>query len=270
MPKSIETTPRIKGQSGSKAKLAQFALEAAFRVRRMYICLYALIPEDELVSLTAEWYRVYAEATLRHNHDLVRQWICTESVKASEVGIGLEDFLALLDCCRQCVIDVEQWDEDAVLPVDRVINETLLSLRGIVAWSIPPEINYVMSDVGTSAPLVMDTQILEKDVLPREKRNASRCQLKLPIRVRANDLREPCEETKTTSISRTGLSFVTSRSYDLGAELLVVYPYWNAEDQFNEEYLARVVRKRPLPDGRLSISIRFVQPLRHKSNIPPR
>lgn len=267
MPKSLETTPPIKGQIGSKSKQAQFAQEAAARIHAMLNCPFSLIPEDELVRQTAKWYQAYTEATLRGNTVLIKEWVREEAVKAGQEGFALEDLLGVLRACRQCAIDIEARTEDAFFPMDRAIKETLISLRGRVPWPIAAGTNYLSRSQENSEPLVTDTQILDQDLLAGEKRRASRCQLRLPIRIRTENTQEGGEEiTKTTSVSRTGLSFTAAKNYDLGTDLLIVFPYWGADDHFNEEYLARVVRKESLPDGSVRVAIRFLHSLGHKSD----
>jgi hypothetical protein len=172
----------------------------------------------------------------------------------------------MLRACRQSGIDVEAWNEEGISPVDRTIDATLISLQGRVPWLIAAGTNYLSRDEERSLPLVTDTQILDQGILAEEKRAASRCQLRLPIRVRTKDAQPPVEEiTETASVSRTGLRFVTPKNYDLGTELLIVYPYWATEDRFNEEYRARVVRKESVPEGEACVAVRFLETLGHKA-----
>jgi hypothetical protein len=266
MPISIKPTPSSKAQIGSKVRQAQYALEAAARVRLMHNCLFSLVPEDDLVRQAANWYSAYTEGALRFNTVLIKQWVRVEAAKAMDGGFALEDFLELLRCFRQSAIDVERWNENGSSLVDRIINETLVSLRGSSAWPIADGLNYLTSD-DDLAPFATDTQILDKPLVSIDKRNAGRCQLNLPIRIRTKDAPDLGEEiTKTANVSRTGLSFVTTKDYLLGAELLVVYPYWAAEDSFNEEYLARVVRKSSLREGVVRVAIQFLVSLGRKTD----
>jgi hypothetical protein len=231
----------------------------------MLECLFSLMPEIDLVQKTSKWYQAYTEAAFRFNGVLIKQWVRNEASRAAEEGFSLEDFLDLLQACRQCAIDVEGWEEDALSPADRAIDETLVNLRGI-AWTIAAGTTYATRNVKHSTPLVTDTQTLDENILSRERRNATRCQLRMPIRVRSTDSAStPTEITRTASVSRTGLSFVTPNDYNIGTDLLIVYPYWGADDQFSEEYTARVVRKESQPEGGRHVAIRFLQPLGRKS-----
>jgi hypothetical protein len=254
-------------RDGSDDKHAQFAMEAATRIRSMENCLYSLIPQDDLVRQAKEWYQACTEAALRGDFHLIGQWVRSQAAKAAEEGFALDDLLGVLRVCRQCVIDVERWNEDSLTPIDDLINETLSSLRGAVAWTIPAGINYLSRNAQNSAPIVTDTQTINPEMVSGERRNAGRCQLRLPIHIRTKSARDPWKEiTKTANVSRTGLSFVSSRNYDIGVELFIVYPYWGTQGSLDKEYLARVVRKESLPEGGQRVAVRFLQSLGHKSD----
>jgi hypothetical protein len=254
-------------RDGSDGRGARFAEQAAIRIREMQNCLFSLLPQDDLVRQTSEWYKACAEATLRGNYGLIDQWTRERATKAVEEGFALDDLLGLLRACRQCIIEVERWNEDALTPVDDVINETLSNLKGSVAWPIPKGINYLAVNAKNSAPLVTDTQVIDPKLASSERRDAGRCQLRLPIHIRTKNAPVPWKEiTKTANVSRTGLSFVTSNDYNIGVELLIVYPYWGGKGSLDKEYLARVVRRESLPEGGQRVAVKFLQSLGHKSD----
>ncbi len=263
----LEKEPPNNGQDGSEERRARFALAAAIQIRGMQNCLFSLVPQGDLVRVATEWFQASAEATLRCNYHPIEQWVRNQAAKAAEEGFALDDLLGVLRACRQCAIEVERWNEDALSPVDDIVNETLSSLQGSVVWKIPAGINYLSQKKESPAPLVTDTQSVSPGLVHGDRRTAGRCHVRLPIRLRTKSGPDQGSEvTKTSNVSRTGISFTTAKNYDLGVVLFIVYPYWGTEDSFNKEYKAKVVRKERLPEGGHQVAVHFLDSLGHRSD----
>src|SRR5260370_17609108 len=63
----------------------------------------------------------------------------------------------------------------------------------------------------------------------------------------------------TISVSRTGVYFQTSEAgYEIGMRLFLIMPYSNDPASTNREYLAKVVRKDPLPNRLTGIGVKLL------------
>ena len=112
---------------------------------------------------------------------------------------------------------------------------------------------------------------IEPDLVPaRERRRKARIKLSCFILVR------PLEPTPeyfesiilTGDSCRDGLSFETDNAlYCQRMRLLVTFPYSLHPCAINQDYIAEVVRKEVLPDGRYSVAVRFLTTA--KLSIPP-
>ena len=87
---------------------AQFALQAADRIRCTESCSFSLLPQDELVRQAADWYQACAEGMLRGNYALIDLWVREQAARAAQEGFALEDLFELLRACRKCAIEVER------------------------------------------------------------------------------------------------------------------------------------------------------------------
>jgi hypothetical protein len=109
------------------------------------------------------------------------------------------------------------------------------------------------------------------DTVPgRERRRKVRAKLSCFILVRAF---EPTTEyfesvIMTADSSRDGLSFETDNTLCCKRmRLLITFPYSLHSCAINQDYIAEVVRREILPDGRYSIAVRFLTTA--KLSIPP-
>jgi hypothetical protein len=120
----------------------------------------------------------------------------------------------------------------------------------------------------------MKTQLvpsIEPALVPaRERRHKARVKLSCFILVR------PLEPTLeyfesiilTGNSSRAGLSFETDNPlYCQRMRLLLTFPYSLHPGAINQDYIAEVVRRAALPDGRYSVAVRFLT--NAKLSIPP-
>ena len=120
----------------------------------------------------------------------------------------------------------------------------------------------------------MKTQLMpsiEPDLVPaRERRRKARVKLSCFILVR------PLEPTPeyfesiilTGNSCRDGLSFETDNAlYCQRMRLLVTFPYSLHPCAINQDYIAEVVRRAVLSDGRYSVAVRFLTTA--KLSIPP-
>jgi hypothetical protein len=76
---------------------------------------------------------------------------------------------------------------------------------------------------------------------------------------------------RTLNASRTGVYFKAWRdSYYKDMRLVVSYPYSNTPGALNQEYIARVVRIDPLPNGRRAVAVELLTPFCLESFQPAR
>jgi hypothetical protein len=99
---------RKEAQNGREQRHAQFALQAADRIRSMEHCSFSLLPQDDLMRQAADWYHACAEGMLRGNYALIDLWVREQAARAAQEGFALEDLFELLRACRKCAIEVER------------------------------------------------------------------------------------------------------------------------------------------------------------------
>lgn len=72
---------------------------------------------------------------------------------------------------------------------------------------------------------------------------------------------------RTLNASRNGIYFKAWRdAYYKEMRLFVTYPYDAAPGAINREFIGRVVRIDPLPDGRRAIAVELLSPLHLQTN----
>jgi len=112
---------------------------------------------------------------------------------------------------------------------------------------------------------------LERDFEPvRERRRKARAKLSCFILVRPLEPEPEYFESiiLTENSSRDGLSFQTDNPlYCQRMRLLVTFPYSLQPTAINQDYIAEVVRREGLPDGRYCIAVRLLTTAR--LSIPP-
>ena len=111
----------------------------------------------------------------------------------------------------------------------------------------------------------------ERDFEPvRERRRKARAKLSCFILVRPLEPEPEYFESiiLTENSSRDGLTFQTDNSlYCERMRLLVTYPYSLHPNAINQDYIAEVVRRKVLPDGRFRVAVRLLTSA--KLSIPP-
>jgi hypothetical protein len=112
---------------------------------------------------------------------------------------------------------------------------------------------------------------IKRDLEPvRERRRKARVKLSCFILVRPLEPEPEYFESiiLTEDSCRDGLSFQTTNSlYSQRMRLLVTYPFSLHPSAINQDYIAEVVRRKALPDGRYSIAVRLLTTAR--LSIPP-
>lgn len=104
----------------------------------------------------------------------------------------------------------------------------------------------------------------------RERRRKARVKLSCFILVRPLESEPEYFENiiLTDDSCRDGLSFKTDNAlYCQRMRLLVTFPYSRHPWAINRDYIAEVVRREVLPDGRYSVAVRFLTTA--KLSIPP-
>jgi hypothetical protein len=104
----------------------------------------------------------------------------------------------------------------------------------------------------------------------RERRRKARVNLSCFILVRPLEPEPEYFESiiLTDDSCRDGLSFETDNAlYCQRMRLLVAFPYSLHPCAINQDYIAEVVRREVLPDGRYSVAVRFLTTA--KLSIPP-
>jgi hypothetical protein len=111
----------------------------------------------------------------------------------------------------------------------------------------------------------------ERDFEPvRERRRKARAKLSCFILVRPLEPEPEYFESiiLTENSCRDGLSFQTDNAlYCQRMRLLVTFPYSLHPSAINQDYIAEVVRRKALPDGRYSVAVRLLTTA--KLSIPP-
>ena len=243
----------------------KFATQAADRIRSADRCLFSLLPHEELARLSGEWYEACAQGMLRENFAPIETWVREQSHRAAKQGFGPADLLELLQICRQCVMALDGWNEDALAIVDEVIEEVFDRIRPTLTWDSLDD----SEDVTASSTEVEARESFATTLEPEhsgERRKFARNRLRFPIRVVSSGSRRAQDITQTESISRRGLYFVTTQEYQIEQVLKVNFPYWDHPGGINKEYSAKVTRLVQLPENRLGIGVEFLEILGRKDN----
>lgn len=246
-------------QRSQQQRRESFAARTADRVQTANNCLFSLLPLDELERLAGGWYEACAQAMLRGNFAATDQWTRRLLEQAGEEGFSLEDVLKLLRIFRSSAVETERWSEDILAEVDGVIFD---AVGGSSGWQESPgegSPEVTQGGFGSSGPNPGTEERTS------ERRIFGRNRLQLPIRIRsAGGGSESQEITRTRSISRGGLYFVTRGNYKAEQLLKISYPYWTDPGAINREYSAKVVRLDRLPDGSQGVAIHFLESLNGK------
>jgi hypothetical protein len=260
----FEETEVTEAQLLQQQRCASFGAQTAIRIRAAENCLFSLLPYEELSRRAADWYESCAQGMLRGNYAPIDEWIRVQSHLAAVEGFALEDLLQLLLICRRSAIEVEGWNEEALSAVDEVINDVLSAIRMDVGWDIPEKLNYLAGESSDAKSSGSSEQVEER---VGERRSFDRNRLRLPIRICGTGDRGRMEEiTRTQSISRGGLYFVTRESYRAEEVLKITYPFWTQHGGINREYSARVVRLVCMSDGTWGVAVDFLESLGRKVN----
>lgn len=234
-----------------------FAALAAERAQGLEGCQFSLLPYKELEQNFQRWYEACAEGMARANWGPLEDWIRVQGEMAADHGFELQDFLQLLRFLRT-LAGGEGWHEDELAEVDALTREGFAALRGHVPWDIPEGLDY---QTGKGR----DQSGQEGKEAPAEegdRRAKVRNRLRLPIRVRGYLASGPVDETtETANVSRTGIYFVSTKAYYPGAQVSVVYPYWDQPGALNIEYRAEVTRIDKM-EGERGVALRFLSDLR--------
>jgi hypothetical protein len=102
-----------------------------------------------------------------------------------------------------------------------------------------------------------------------ENRRALRNKVTQVVRVRPSSfVRETFDDlARTLNASRNGIYFKAwRRTYYPDMRLYVTYPYDTSPTAINKEFMARVVRIDPLPDGRSGIAVELLNSLGLQAN----
>jgi hypothetical protein len=247
-----------------RQRCESFGARTAERIRAADNCLFSLLPYEELSRQAACWYKACEQGMLRGNYAPITEWIRSQLHLSQAEGFAPQDLLQLLLICRLSAIEVEGWDEEVFSAIDEVINEVLEAARTEFAWNIPETITYLAYTPGqpkASGP----GKLAAKQV--GERRSFGRNRLRLPIRVCGTGDRGQMEEvTRTQSISRGGLYFVTREDYRAEQMLKITYPFWTESSGINKEYSAKIVRLDCLRDGTCGVAVKFLQSLGREAN----
>jgi PilZ domain len=242
-----------------RQRCESFGARTAERIRAAENCPYSLLPYEELSRLAASWYEACAQGMLRGNYAPIDEWIRSQSHRAKGEGFAPQDLLQLLLICRHSAVELERWDEEVLSPIDEVINDILGATRAEFACSTPEKMTYLVYTSGEDKANGTSKRAEEQ---VGERRSFDRNRLRLPIRVCGTGDRGQMEEvTRTQSISRGGLYFVTREDYRAEQILKITYPYWTESGGINSEYLARIVRLDCLRGGDWGVAVEFLQSL---------
>jgi hypothetical protein len=235
----------------------KFASQTADRIRSSGRCLFSLLPHEELARLTGDWYEACSQGMLRGNFAPIETWVREQSHRAANQGFAPADLLGLLQICRQSVMALDGWNEDALAIVDEVIQEVFDRIRPNLVWDSldDPEDGTASETLGESPESSATTSESECG----ERRKFARNRLRFPIRVVSSGTRGMQDITQTESISRRGLYFITCQDYQIEQILKVDFPYWNQPGGINKEYSAKVTRLVQLPENRLGVGIEFLE-----------
>jgi len=243
----------------------KFAPQAADRIRAAERCLFSLLPHEELSRMAGEWYDACSQAMLRGNYSPIDTWVRTQSTLAATQGFAPADLLQLLGICRKSAIEVECWNEDIFSAVDDVMQEVFRSIRSKLPWNALDDMDYHLDApvvVEQGAPIVEE---VKEETRTGNRRRFTRNRLQLPIRVLGSNGNGRAEEiTRTQSISRGGLYFVSSKGYPKDQAMKINFPYWDSPGGINLEYAVKVVRLDRRPDGTWGVGVDFLESLGRK------
>lgn len=224
----------------------RYAAAAGERLRAASDCQFSLLPYEELVRTAAGWYDACAEGMVRGNYAPLEDWVRDHARVAADQGFELNDLLELLRLLRQVAIEKEGWNEDAFADTDAIVDEALAALRGQVAWEIPEGLNYLTGKTKADREREQRERVAAAEAAKEptgERRAHRRNMLHMPIRVRGALASGPVDEiTRTENVARGGVYFLSEAPYFKGAQLQVMYPYWDTPGAINQEYPAEVVR----------------------------
>ncbi len=254
----FEETEVTEAQLSQQQRSVNFGARTAEKVRAAAKCPFSLLPHEELSRLAAGWHEACAEGMLRGNYAPIDQWIRSQSQLASAEGFKPHDLLELMAICRKSAIEFEGWNEEPLSAIDEVIHDVFKATCAEIAWNVQeknvPEKTFLPTSKANGP------ERAEREA--RERRSFDRNRLRVPIRVcGTGDHGETEEVSRTQSISRGGLYFVTREEYRAEQILKITYPYWPEFGGINKEYPARIVRRDRLKDGTWGVAVRFLQSL---------
>ena len=250
-------------------RLANFANCTAARIRAAHKCAFSKLGHQELVQCVTEWYESCAQAMLRGNYSLIDRWVCKQGRIATNHRLELEDLLELLRICRSSAIEVAQWDPDALLPVDDVINEALHNGVDNPAWKISADMDFRGGN-SVYPSSIIDITIMAKEE-PRERacerRIADRTSVQLPIWVTGNGITGYRLDlaVQTESVSSNGLYFLAYEPFSAGLRLHVRYPHSKDHGGVSNAFSAKVVRVDRRIGRYRGIAIQFLDPIPENS-----
>lgn len=246
-------------------RLAKFASCTAEKIRAAHNCAFSKLDHQKLVQCVTTWYESCAQAMLRGNYSLIDRWVCEQGRIATDHRLELGDLLELLRICRSSAIEVEQWDPDALLSVDDVINEALHSGVMNPAWKISADVDYRGRNSANLPSIEGAMIVAEEAQLERacERRAAARTSRQLPIRVTANGITGYRLDlvVRTESFSSNGLYFLAYEPFSAGLPLQVRYPYSKDPGAINKAFSAKVVRVDRRIGSSRGIAIQFLDPI---------
>ena len=102
-----------------------------------------------------------------------------------------------------------------------------------------------------------------------ERRGSRRCKITQLMRIRPSDPeKDHFDDLRgTLSVSRSGVYFqTTEKGYEVGMRLFVTMPYAQDAASMSREYLAEVVRVRPLETGMTGIGFKILMEIGMSAN----
>jgi hypothetical protein len=205
-----------------RQRCESFGARTAETIRAAENCLFSLLPYEELSRRAAGWYEACVQGMLRGNYAPIDEWIRSQSHLAHAEGFAPQDLLQLLLICRHSAIEVEGWNEEVLSAIDEVINDVLGPTYTEFAWITPEKMTYLACTSGEAKATGPGERAEEQT---SERRSFDRNRLQLPIRVCGTGDRAQMEEaTRTQSISRGGVYFVTRENCRAEQILKITYP----------------------------------------------
>ena len=149
---------------------------------------------------------------------------------------------ALLECRRCHTVKLSQLSliEHEVLSTSGLLVKECEACARMTAWSFrEPSVPVPTDDSGNALPSPESAPTHQP---APNRRYHNRVALQLPIRVRSYYGAE--EFARTENVSRSGMCFVTERSYEIGEVILVTCPF--EKGGHNIEIRGQVVRRREM------------------------